>query len=63
MQGLTVTQAYKRGMSLSKALKAEPAKVRLTMLAELERLRLHTSQRFFLPSSSDLAEFAEHKVC
>ncbi len=59
MQGLTVTQAYKRGMSLSKALKAEPAKVRLTMLAELERLVRHVNATRTFQTQTDLQDAVE----
>ncbi len=59
MQGMTVTQAYKRGMSLSKALKAEPAKVRLTMLAELERLVRHVNATRTFQTQTDLQDAVE----
>ena len=59
MQGLTVTEAYKRGMSLSKALKAEPAKVRLTMLAELERLVRHVNATRTFQTQTDLQDAVE----
>lgn len=59
MQGMTVTQAYKRGFSLSKALKAEPAKVRLTMLAELERLVRHVNATRTFQTQTDLQDAVE----
>ena len=59
MQGMTVTQAYKRGFSLSKALKAEPAKVHLTLLAELERLVRHVNATRTFQSQTELMDAVE----
>ncbi len=46
-------------MSLSKALKAEPAKVRLTMLAELERLVRHVNATRTFQTQTDLQDAVE----
>ena len=59
MQGMTVTQAYKRGFSLSKALKAEPAKVRITLLTELERLVRHVNATRTFQTQTDLQDAVE----